>query len=57
MLREARKLTRKPIIAIGGITRGNCRSATDAGADVVAVISDLLGDPRTVAEEFLRILT
>jgi thiamine-phosphate pyrophosphorylase len=55
-IRRARELTRKPLVAIGGITRGNARSVIDAGADAVAVISDLLLDPGKSAEEFLRIL-
>jgi thiamine-phosphate pyrophosphorylase len=55
-IRRARELTRKPLVAIGGITRANARSVIDAGADCVAVISDLLLDPRKSAEEFLRIL-
>ena len=55
-LREARKLTRKPLVAIGGITRSNCRSVIEAGADSVAVISDLIREPGKSAEEFLRIL-
>jgi thiamine-phosphate pyrophosphorylase len=55
-VRRARELTRKPLVAIGGITRANARSVIDAGADSVAVISDLLRDPRKSAEEFLRIL-
>jgi thiamine-phosphate pyrophosphorylase len=55
-VRRARELTRKPLVAIGGITRANGRSVIDAGADCVAVISDLLRDPRKSAEEFLRIL-
>jgi thiamine-phosphate pyrophosphorylase len=55
-LRQARKITRKPLVAIGGITRANARSVIDAGADSVAVISDLLLDPRKSAEEFLRLL-
>ncbi len=55
-VRQARELTRKPLVAIGGITRANARSVIDAGADSVAVISDLLRDPRKSAEEFLRIL-
>ena len=53
-VRMARSLTRKPLVAIGGITRGNCRSVLDAGADSVAVISDLVNNPREAAEEFLR---
>jgi thiamine-phosphate pyrophosphorylase len=55
-LRRARALTRKPLVAIGGITRANARSVIDAGADSVAVISDLLLAPGKSAEEFLRIL-
>jgi thiamine-phosphate pyrophosphorylase len=50
----ARQLTSKPLVAIGGITRDNCRSVLAAGADAVAVISDLLDNPRKSAEEFLR---
>ncbi|HYW38912.1 MAG TPA: thiamine phosphate synthase [Terriglobales bacterium] len=55
-VRRARELTRKPLVAIGGITRANARSVVEAGADAVAVISDLLRDPRKSAEEFLRVL-
>lgn len=55
-VRRARELTRKPLVAIGGITRTSARSVIDAGADSVAVISDLLRDPHKSAEEFLRIL-
>jgi thiamine-phosphate pyrophosphorylase len=55
-VRAARALTRKPLVAIGGITRANARSVIEAGADGVAVISDLLTDPRHAAAEFLRVL-
>jgi thiamine-phosphate pyrophosphorylase len=55
-VRQARALTRKPLVAIGGITRANARSAIEAGADAVAVIADLRQDPRKSAEEFFRIL-
>ena len=55
-LRRARELTRKPLVAIGGITCANARSVIEAGADSVAVISDLLRDPRKSAEEFLKVL-
>jgi thiamine-phosphate pyrophosphorylase len=55
-VRQARRLTRKLLVAIGGITRGNCQSVIDAGADAVAVISDLIREPRKSAEEFFRIL-
>jgi thiamine-phosphate pyrophosphorylase len=55
-VRQARVLTRKPLVAIGGITRANAASVIEAGADSVAVISDLLREPRKSAEEFFRIL-
>jgi thiamine-phosphate pyrophosphorylase len=55
-VRRARELTRKPVVAIGGITRANARSVIEAGADAVAVISDLLRDPGKSAEEILRVL-
>lgn len=55
-VRRAKALTRKPLVAIGGITRKNCQSVIDAGADSVAVISDLVLEPRKSVEEFLRIL-
>jgi len=55
-IREARAATKKPLVAIGGITRANARSVLQAGADSVAVISDLLSSPTKVAEEFLRLL-
>ncbi len=55
-VRQARVLTTKPLVAIGGITRENARAVIEAGADAVAVISDLLREPRKSAEEFFRIL-
>ena len=55
-VRKARALTRKPLVAIGGITRANAASVIEAGADSVAVISDLIRGPRKSAEEFFRIL-
>jgi thiamine-phosphate pyrophosphorylase len=55
-VRAARRLTRKPLVAIGGITRANCRAVVEAGADSVAVISDLLREPSKAVEEFLRVL-
>ena len=58
-VRRARALTKKPLVAIGGITRENARSVIDAGADSVAVIGGLLvkgEQPRKLAEDFLEIL-
>jgi thiamine-phosphate pyrophosphorylase len=55
-VRAARAATKKPLVAIGGITRANARSVLDAGADSVAVISALLASPRQSVEQFLRVL-
>ena len=55
-IRKARELTAKPLVAIGGITRGTARSVIEAGADSVAIISDLVSEPRKSAEEFFAIL-
>ena len=58
-VRRARGLTSKPLVAIGGITRENCRSVIEAGADSVAVISGLIAPGETVekvARDFLAIL-
>src|SRR3984885_14100264 len=50
--RRARALTDKPLVAIGGITRANCAAMMEAGADSVAVISDLIPSPGKSVEEF-----
>jgi len=56
-IREARKLTQNPIVAIGGITRGRAAEVYEAGADSIAVIRDLLEtrDLAGRAREFLAI--
>ncbi|MGC1296325.1 MAG: thiamine phosphate synthase [Alloacidobacterium sp.] len=56
-LREARALTSKVLVAIGGITLENARSVLDAGADSVAMISAMFGpgkDSAKIAKDFLR---
>jgi thiamine-phosphate pyrophosphorylase len=58
-VRRARALTRKPLVAIGGIMRENARSVIDAGADSVAVISGLFVKGESVekvARDFIEIL-
>jgi len=58
-VRQARALTLKPIVAIGGITRENARSVIDAGADSIAVISALITGTELVekvARDFLDVL-
>jgi thiamine-phosphate pyrophosphorylase len=55
-VRQARRVTKKPLAAIGGITRQNCSQVKAAGADAVAVISDLLESPAKAFADFLRVL-
>jgi thiamine-phosphate pyrophosphorylase len=45
LIRAARKLTSKPLVAIGGITINSAPAVFQAGADSVAVISDLINAP------------
>ena len=56
-VRRARKLTKRPLVAIGGITPENAASVIEAGADSVAVIGALLrpgSEPGAVVRKFLR---
>jgi thiamine-phosphate pyrophosphorylase len=57
LIRAARKLTRKPLVAIGGITIESAAEVFRAGADSVAVISDLLNAPDRAqrAREYLAV--
>jgi thiamine-phosphate pyrophosphorylase len=58
-VRRAQALTRKSLVAIGGITLANARRVIDAGADSVAVISGLLPKGKSVekvARDFLELL-
>lgn len=55
-LREARRNSTKPLVAIGGITLKNCRDVIEAGADSLAVISALVDSPRQTVREFLQVL-
>ncbi len=55
----ARALTKKPLVAIGGVTRANARSVIEAGADSVAVISALIDEGKSVgkvARDFIDVL-
>jgi thiamine-phosphate pyrophosphorylase len=56
LVRRVRGLTRKPVVAIGGITLETAASVIEAGADSVAVISDILcaAQPAQRAKEFLQ---
>jgi thiamine-phosphate pyrophosphorylase len=57
-IRQVRALTGKPIVAIGGITLGAAAQVRRAGADCVAVISDILRaeSPAQRASEYLDAL-
>jgi len=59
LIREARNLTTKPIVAIGGITLERTADVMRAGADSVAVISDILAakNPATRVKQYLEILS
>jgi thiamine-phosphate pyrophosphorylase len=56
-LGEARRLTRKPIVAIGGISIERAAEVYAAGADSICVARDLFcaPDPVARAREYLRI--
>jgi thiamine-phosphate pyrophosphorylase len=57
-IRRVRALTDKPIVAIGGITLESAASIIKAGADSVAVISDILGasNPGQRARQYVESL-
>jgi thiamine-phosphate pyrophosphorylase len=57
-VRRVRDLSEKPIVAIGGITLENAASVIKAGADCVAVISDILRAPDRGqrAKQYLELL-
>jgi thiamine-phosphate pyrophosphorylase len=55
-VRLARAATRRPLVAVGGITLENCRSVIAAGADSVAIISGLSSHPRQSSAAFLQVL-
>lgn len=45
-----------PLVAIGGINFRNFREVLNAGADSVAIVSDLLAEPDKISETFERFL-
>lgn len=56
-VRLARRLTQKPLMAIGGVTAENAGAVLEAGADSVAVISGIFAagsDPAKLALNFSR---
>jgi len=57
LLRKARQMTRKPLVAIGGITLERAAEVYRAGADSLAVIRDLtcVPNPAVRAREYLDV--
>ena len=58
-LRRIRHLTDRPLVAIGGITRGTAVSVRTAGAHSVAIVADLFpmdGNIRRRTEEWISLL-
>jgi thiamine-phosphate pyrophosphorylase len=56
--RRLRLLSKRPLVAIGGITRANAMQAIEAGADSVAVIGDVFPDDGNISArtaEWIRI--
>jgi thiamine-phosphate pyrophosphorylase len=58
LIRRVRRLTDKPIVAIGGITLERAAEVIQAGADSVAVVSDILlaPDPGLRARQYIELL-
>jgi thiamine-phosphate pyrophosphorylase len=58
LIRQVRSLTDKPIVAIGGITLERAAEVIRAGADCVAVISDILlaPEPGKRARQYVELL-
>jgi thiamine-phosphate pyrophosphorylase len=56
-VRRVRRMTSKPLVAIGGITLENAEEVYRSGADSVAVIRDLIAapDPARRAAEYLSL--
>lgn len=57
MIRKVRKVTKLPIVAVGGITKQNVADVIRAGADSAVAISAVLsGDVRKEVADFIRII-
>src|ERR1700731_1636886 len=57
-VRETRAMTDRPVVAIGGITLERAAEVIEAGADSVAIISDILGAENVVkrARQYVDLL-
>ncbi len=59
LISEARRFSRLPIVAIGGITPENARSLATAGVDMIAVINAVFGqtDIAQAIQNFNQVIT
>jgi thiamine-phosphate diphosphorylase len=58
LLKRVREMVHPlPLVAIGGIGRVNAKNVINAGADSLAIISDIAGDPNGVASGYRSILS
>ena len=56
LLREVKRMVREiPLVAIGGINRSNLAATFSAGADSVAIISELYRGPDPIAVQFQKL--
>lgn len=57
MIKRVREIIGEiPLVAIGGITLENYREVLDAGADSVAIISDLISDSENISQKMRRLI-
>ena len=57
LIHQAKQKLTIPVVAIGGITADNGRQLVEAGADMLAVITEVFGqaDIRAAAEQFAKL--
>jgi thiamine-phosphate pyrophosphorylase len=57
-IKQIKKAVELPIVAIGGINKGNIKEVMEAGADAAAVISAVMGadDVKKATSELLNII-
>ena len=58
LIKKARDITDKPIIAIGGIKKTNIHKVIDAGADGLCIVSEIIShpNPELITKEFADII-
>jgi len=58
LIKKAKDITDKPIIAIGGIKKNNIHKVIDAGADGICIVSEIIShpNPELITKEFADII-